>query len=122
MKLSELSKLPSGSYLVTDPTKQRFYPLRWIDLIHVYFKDESGKSTHQAHRRSTAFVYGLCEGVAGQMPPVAGGSREGCGRKPLDPKEKKQPVTFWPTKKIINAFGGKDTFRKRVNNFINQKI
>jgi hypothetical protein len=122
MTLKEISKLPAGSYLVTDPTKQGFYPLRWTDLIHIYFKDESGKSVHQAHRRSTAFIYGLADGGAGEMPPVAGGSREGCGRKPLDPEEKKIPITVWPQQKTIDALGGRDRVRKMLNNFLNQRI
>lgn len=117
MTLAEISKLPKGSYFISDPAKLNENPLYWTDMIHFYFG-----SKHKQVRRSSAFVYGLCGGVPGELPPVGGGMREGCGRKPISLDEKKEPVTVWPQQKVIDLWGGKQALRKSIMNFINSKI
>lgn len=119
MKLSDLAKLPKGSFLTVDPTKIRLEPLAWDNFIHFYFG-----SSHKQVRRDTAFNAGLCDGVAGSLPPVfeRGGLRQGCGRKHIDPSERKVPLTVWPKAKTVELLGGKERVRKIIMNCLNQHI
>jgi len=119
MTLQEITKLPQNSYKVVDSAKSRFEPLKWDNLIHILYGDK-----HKAVRRKTAFVYGLCDGVQGEMPPVSqqGGMREGCGRKPMNPEERKVEVKIWVQKRTVDILGGMPTVRKILMNCITQHI
>jgi hypothetical protein len=119
MTLTEISALPKGSFKIYDPTKERFEPLSWDNLIHFLVG-----STHKAVRRYSAFNYGLCDGVPGQMPPTAqsGGFRAGCGRKPMRPEDKKVCVKVWLQKSTVDLLGGNAKVQKIILNNLRQRI
>jgi hypothetical protein len=119
MTLSEISKMPVGSYLVVDPTKVRMEPVGWENLIHIYYLNK-----HKAVRRASAFIYGICDGVTGEMPPVSqqGGMREGCGRKPLNPADRKVEVKVWVQQRTVDILGGSNAVKKMLKKFLTQRI
>jgi len=119
MTLTEISKMAKGSYLVVDPSQVRMEPLSWDNVIHIYYFNK-----HKAVRRSSAFLYGLCDGISGQMPPVSqqGGMREGCGRKPLDPADRKVVVKVWVQQRTVDILGGTNAVKKMMKNFLTQRI
>lgn len=119
MNLSEISKLPTGSYFVNDPAKRNFNPLGWGDYISIHYG-----SKHRQVRRSTAFNLGLCEGVKGQLPPQpqSGGFKEGCGRKPEDPENKKVATKIWLQQKTVDLFGGREALQKKIHEYLKTQI
>lgn len=119
MNIFELARLPKDQIRVIDQTKQSGFPLKWYNTVTILH----GNRSHTL-RRYTAFNHGLCEGVPGQMPPVyqRGGIKEGRGRKPLKPDEKKVQISVWPLQQTVDLLGGKEKVRKMLMNFLNQRI
>ena len=102
---------------MNDPAKNGINIHTWTDRLTFI----SGHRSCTVTRR-TAFLLGLCDGVEGQLPPIVGGMRQGCGRKSINPSERKIAVTVWPQQKTVDMLGGKDKVRKLLNNFLNQHI
>lgn len=118
MNLYDLSKLPKDQVRIIDRTKQEGWPLKWYNTVTII---HGGKS--HTVRRYTAFNHGLCAGVNGEMPPVyqRGGVKEGRGRKPLRPEERKVQISVWPLQQTVDLLGGKERVRKMLINFLNQR-